>query len=79
MSIGKTNKSVFSMMHEFRVFGGLNIDNMIELVHGNLKSEEEAETFAFRTTVSDGIVSCLMPSHFSAYFIYLLFKNVSLF
>jgi len=32
-------------LKEFKVFGGISPDNMIEILHAGLRNDDEAETF----------------------------------
>ncbi|KAI9137613.1 Muskelin N-terminus-domain-containing protein [Paraphysoderma sedebokerense] len=48
ITFGKYHKVHVCNLKEFKVFGGLSTDNMVELLHSGLRNDSEAETFPLK-------------------------------
>ena len=48
ITFGKYHKLHVCNLKEFKVFGGLEPDNMIEILHSGLRNDSESETFALK-------------------------------
>ncbi|XP_069681633.1 muskelin [Periplaneta americana] len=58
ITFGKYEKTHVCNLKKFKVFGGLQDDNMIELLENGLKNDSTAETFQLRHTVGDRPFPC---------------------
>jgi hypothetical protein len=60
VTFGKYHKVHVCNLKEFKVFGGLTPNNMVELLHSGLRNDSEPETFSLKfksnNVVSDGIL-----------------------
>jgi len=59
ITFGKYHKIHVCNLKEFKVYGGLTPNNMIELLHSGLKNDCESETFALKYKSNDIIFPCL--------------------
>lgn len=48
ITFGKYHKVHVSNLKEFKVFGGVNPDDMMEILHAGLRNDSEKETFALK-------------------------------
>ncbi|KAI8849074.1 Muskelin N-terminus-domain-containing protein [Chytridium lagenaria] len=58
ITFGKYYKIHVCNLKEFKVFGGLNPNNMIELLHSGLRNDSEPETFSLKYKTNDVIFPC---------------------
>lgn len=58
ITFGKYIKVHVCNLKEFKVFGGLTPNNMVELLHNGLKNDTEAETFRLKTSVNNATFPC---------------------
>ncbi|KAJ3217804.1 Muskelin 1, intracellular mediator containing kelch motif [Dinochytrium kinnereticum] len=58
ITFGKYYKIHVCNMKEFKVFGGLNPNNMIELLHSGLRNDSEPETFSLKYKTNDVVFPC---------------------
>jgi len=59
ITFGKYYKVHVCNLKEFKVYGGLTPNNMIELLHSGLKNDCETETFALKYKSNDIVFPCL--------------------
>jgi len=59
ITFGKFHKVHVCNLKEFKVYGGLTPNNMIELLHSGLKNDCETETFALKYKSNDIVFPCL--------------------
>eukprot|EP01135_Chromosphaera_perkinsii_P004865 Nk52_evm11s301 gene=Nk52_evmTU11s301 len=59
ITFGKYHKVHVCNLKEFKVFGGLNKNNMIELLHSGLRNDDEPETFPLKHKTMDVVFPCL--------------------
>ncbi|TPX30166.1 hypothetical protein SmJEL517_g06204 [Synchytrium microbalum] len=59
ITFGKYHKVHVCNLKEFKVFGGLTPDNMIELLHSGLRNDTESETFSLKYKVNNVVFPCL--------------------
>ncbi|TPX71748.1 hypothetical protein SpCBS45565_g00878 [Spizellomyces sp. 'palustris'] len=58
ITFGKYHKVHVCNLKEFKVFGGLSPNNMIELLHCGLRNDIEPETFSLKHKANDVIFPC---------------------
>ncbi|KAJ3106961.1 Muskelin 1, intracellular mediator containing kelch motif [Phlyctochytrium planicorne] len=58
ITFGKYYKVHVCNMKEFKVFGGLQPNNMVELLHSGLRNDTEPETFSLKHKINDVIFPC---------------------
>ncbi|KAI9335165.1 Muskelin N-terminus-domain-containing protein [Zopfochytrium polystomum] len=58
ITFGKYMKTHVCNLKEFKIFGGLEPENMIELLHGGVKNDTEPETFPLKYTVNNLLFPC---------------------
>lgn len=59
ITFGKYHKVHVCNLREFKVFGGLTADDMIELLHSGLRNDDEPETFPLKYKVGGIPFPCL--------------------
>ena len=67
ITFGKYHKVHVCNLKEFKVYGGIDKDNMTELLHSGLRNDSEPESFSLNFS-THGLVSlvyleCSMPIH----------------
>ena len=55
---GKHHKNHVCNLREFKVFGGITPDSMVELLHSGLRNDDEAETFPLKTRIGGDFFPC---------------------
>ncbi|KAJ3045304.1 Muskelin 1, intracellular mediator containing kelch motif [Rhizophlyctis rosea] len=58
ITFGKYHKVHVCNLKEFKVYGGLTPDNMIELLHSGLRNDSEPETFSLKFKANGVIFPC---------------------
>ncbi|KAJ3185891.1 hypothetical protein HK101_009778 [Irineochytrium annulatum] len=58
ITFGKYHKVHVCNLKEFKVYGGLNPNNMIELLHSGLRNDTEPETFSLKHKANNVIFPC---------------------
>jgi hypothetical protein len=59
MTFGKFHKSHVSNMKEFRVYGGMTPNNLVEILHGGLRNDNEPETFSLKSQSKSIVRPCV--------------------
>ncbi|TPX48357.1 hypothetical protein SeMB42_g03037 [Synchytrium endobioticum] len=59
ISFGKYHKVHVCNLKEFKVFGGIGPDNMVELLHSGLRNDTDGETFSLKYKVNNVVFPCL--------------------
>ncbi|KAI9001723.1 Muskelin N-terminus-domain-containing protein [Gaertneriomyces semiglobifer] len=59
ITFGKYHKVHVCNLKEFKVFGGLTPNNMIELLHSGLRNDSEPETFSLKHKANEVVFPCL--------------------
>ena len=57
ITFGKHHKVHVCNLKEFKVFGGVSPDNMIELSHSGLRNDTESETFSLKYKINNVVSS----------------------
>ncbi|KAJ3193739.1 Muskelin 1, intracellular mediator containing kelch motif [Entophlyctis luteolus] len=58
ITFGKYHKVHVCNLKEFKVYGGLTLNNMTELLHSGLRNDSEPETFSLKHKVNDVVFPC---------------------
>ncbi|KAI9353852.1 Muskelin N-terminus-domain-containing protein [Obelidium mucronatum] len=58
ITFGKYHKVHVCNLKEFKVYGGLSLNNMAELLHAGLRNDTEPETFSLKHKVNDVVFPC---------------------
>ncbi|KAI8614210.1 Muskelin N-terminus-domain-containing protein [Chytriomyces sp. MP71] len=58
ITFGKYHKVHVCNLKEFKVYGGLSLNNMTELLHSGLRNDSEAETFSLKYKVNNVVFPC---------------------
>uniref|UniRef100_T1J0F1 Muskelin N-terminal domain-containing protein n=1 Tax=Strigamia maritima TaxID=126957 RepID=T1J0F1_STRMM len=58
IGFGKYEKTHVCNLKKFKVFGGLNDENMVELVESGLKNDHQPETFYLKHTIDGNMFPC---------------------
>ncbi|XP_014253599.1 muskelin isoform X2 [Cimex lectularius] len=58
ITFGKTGKSHLCSLRRFKIYGGLTVCNMIELVEGSLNSEDKEEAFMLKHALGGNPFAC---------------------
>ncbi|GLV40092.1 muskelin [Carabus blaptoides fortunei] len=56
VTFGKYEQTHVCNVKKFKIFGGLEPDNLIELLEGGLKNDSVSETFVLRHTIGSGMI-----------------------
>ncbi|KAI9021961.1 Muskelin N-terminus-domain-containing protein [Hyaloraphidium curvatum] len=58
ITFGKFHKPHVCNLKEFKVYGGVSPEGMVELLHGGLRNDPEPETFSLKHKVDDVVFPC---------------------